>query len=161
MVNHVMTWLLNISPGTGVVPGELFIEPVFQPVSLENMSQRMWTIRGILFPSKDRAKTFATGFRYLAIIKFSNLNTQLKDKDTRVTDNGYTQPLNLIGPEESFGISVKELVNLLDWVTSDFFTDEKRKKTWNDGRSKVYDRLAALLLEVAATTEASSRSVIS
>ncbi len=161
MVNHVMTWLLNVSPSNGVLPGELFIEPVFRPVSLENMSQRMWTIREILFPSRDREKIFAAGSRYLSIIKFSNLGTQLKAKDSRTTDDVHSQSIKLVGTDESFGISVKELVESLEWVTGDFFTDEKRRATWSDGKSKVYDRLAALLLEVSATTEASSRSTIS
>ena len=161
MVNHVATWLLNAQPGTGVLDGEFFIEPGFQRTPEGNFSTYLRVVRAILFPTTDRAEKFRIMNRYLTIIRYSYLFDQLTEKDTRITTEKMNDNDIEVRADNAIGLDVGVLLEDLQSLPQSFFTDERRKKIWGDQSSRVYDKVAALLLETAYQTENSSRSTLS
>jgi hypothetical protein len=59
------------------------------------------------------------------------------------------------------GIDTVQLLDSLSWISSSFFLDAGRKNIWNDTREKIYNRLAAVIVEVSSQTEKASRSLLS
>lgn len=161
MVNHVATWLLNAQPGTGVLDGEFFIEPGFQPTPDKNFSSYLLVVRGILFPTTDRTEKFRLMNRYLTIIRYSYLFDQLTEKDTRITTEKMNDNTIEVRTDNAIGLDVGNLLEDLQSLPQSFFTDERRKTIWGDYSSRAYDRVAALLLETAYQTEKASRSTVS
>lgn len=161
MVNHIFTWLMNVAPASGALANEIFIEPGFDPVPITNMGLSLIRARNILFNNfLSREDRFQLGFRYLAIIRMSELLSSLEEFDPRVTDNVHELPLSLSTSGE-IGMDTAQLLDDLSWVSSSFFSDTGRKNIWNDTREKTYNRLAAVIVEVSRQTEKASRSLLS
>lgn len=161
MVNHVATWLLNAPAGNGVLEGEFFIEPGFQPVPEKNMNTYLQVVRNIFFPTTDRKEKFRLVTRYLTIIRYSYLFDQLTATDERLTTEKINNTVIEVRTDNDLGTDLSELLEATQTLPSSFFTDDRRKAVWGDRSSRAYDRIAALLLEVAAQTEKSSRSTLS
>lgn len=161
MVNHIFTWLMNVAPSTGALSNEIFIEPGFVPVPVTNMSLSLIRARNNLFGNfLSREAKFQRGFRYLAIIRMSELYASLEEADPRVTDNIHESNI-LLSTSGEIGIDVTQLLDDLSWISSDFFSDTNRKNVWNDTRERTYNRLAAAIIEISRQTEKASRSLLS
>ncbi len=161
MVNHIFTWLMNVAPASGALANEIFIEPGFVPVPTTNMGLGLIRARNNLFSNfLSREEKFKLGFRYLTIVRMSELSTTLEEVDPRVTDDVHELA---VAPSASteIGIDTVQLLDSLSWISSSFFLDAGRKNIWNDTREKIYNRLAAVIVEVSSQTEKASRSLLS
>lgn len=161
MVNHIFTWLMNVAPVTGTLVNEIFIEPGFVPVPITNMGLSLIRARNNLFSNfMSREDKFQRGFRYLTIIRMSELYASMESIDPRTTDDVHELPLALSTSGE-IGFDMAQLLDDLSWITGSFFSDTGRKNVWNDSRERTYNRLAAVIIEVSRQTEKASGSLLS
>lgn len=155
MVNHVRTWLANISPTQGVVPGEELIVDTFHPVSESKMSNDLKFVRRALFggtPSRNTVLVRTAVF--LQVLHSSVFREDLLATDPRITYEPDGSQVFSSGIAEEYNLTdtIADLA-FIDNPGGTFFTGYNQyRDTWQQSQDQ-FDRLASVLLVAALRTE--------
>lgn len=158
MVNHVRTWLANMTPFRGELDGDEYIAPDFVPVPESLMSSTLRRARRALFgvnPSRDAVNARLAAF--MAVLHYSSLADKVEEADPRISyeiDGSAVLGSNISGTDLDFNLPdiLVKLEFLNDPATTFFNASPEESTLWYETGDQ-FEKLAAALLTTAVKTE--------